>query len=239
LHNANVHRRRIALLTAAVSIAAPYADAVGKAAPARADAAALRVVLTGDNRRPVAGEPWRFNVRATTADDRPARGTLLLKVLMGGRVADVIGVLRFSGARTFSYRWSPILAGGPAVLQATVVTAEVARRAGYPVHVVGKKGRPQFGVTLAGDAHVARRGKRWDFVVRARDARGLGVGGTAVVRVVVGGRVADTVGWFGFRGAFRHTYRWSHRLRGAVALLQVRVIGPGGARTAGYMVRVR
>ena len=81
-------------------------------------------------------------------------------------------------------------------------------------------------------------GQAWSFVVRASNA-GRAVSGTAIVRVLVRGRVVDTVGWFGFKGTLRHTYSWSKTLRGKRALLQVSVAGPGGTRTVAYAVRVR
>src|SRR5207245_1392743 len=46
------------------------------------------------------------------------------------------------------------------------------------------------------------------------------------------------VGWFGFKGTLRRTYRWSPQLQGERALLQAKVVGPGGSRFAGYAVRV-
>lgn len=233
-----VYVRRTWLLAATAVLAAIHVQAIAQATPVRSEASPPRVVVRADGHRAVAGEPWRFTVRATTADGRPARGTVVLRVLMGGRVADVLGVTRFSGTRSTAYRWSPLLAGARAVLQVTVVAADTATRVGYPVNVVGKTGKPRFRVTLSGGGHAARVGAPWRFVVRAHDAAGA-VGGTAVVRIVVGGHISDTLGWFAFDGRLTRSYRWTKRLRGRLALVQVRVVGPGGSRTAGYMVRVR
>jgi len=225
-------------LAAALLVLGLRAQAVAHASPTTAWAPTFRVSLTADDHRPTAGEAWHFSVRASTTSGRPISGTVLIQVLMGGRVADTIGLFRFSGVHETAYRWSPALAGATAFLQATVVTADGARRVRLAVNVVGKTGRPQFRVTLSGDGHSTQSGDPWHYRVRARDARGRPIGATAVVRVIVGGQVVDTIGWFRFRGGMRRAYRWSLRLQNTVALLQVRLIGPGGARTVGYMVRV-
>jgi hypothetical protein len=76
-------------------------------------------------------------------------------------------------------------------------------------------------------------------VVRSFDLANHPIPGTVIVRVRRAGRIVDTVGWFGFKGAVRRTYRWSTELIGSSAVLEAKVIGPGGTRTLAYAVRVR
>lgn len=96
-----------------------------------------------------------------------------------------------------------------------------------------------FRVTVKGASHVAHAGHRWRYSVSATNAEGNPVAGTAIVRVVLKGRVVDTVGWFGFKGTLRKTYRWPARLTGRFAVFQAKVIGPKSTRIAGYGVHVR
>jgi hypothetical protein len=98
---------------------------------------------------------------------------------------------------------------------------------------------PRFSVTVSGSNHSPRAGKLWRYVVRAVDPAGQPVGGTAIVQVLVRGRVVDTVGWFGFEGVLRRSYRFSTLLVGKSAVFRAKVIGPGGVRFAGFKVHVR
>jgi hypothetical protein len=102
-----------------------------------------------------------------------------------------------------------------------------------------RSGTPHFRVTLLGQSRTPRAGVRWRYVVRAVDTSGKRFGGTAIMRVVVNGKIVDTIGWFGFKGLLRGTYRFNPVLKGKRAVLQAKVIGPGGSRIAGYVVRVR
>ena len=117
-------------------------------------------------------------------------------------------------------------------------------------HVVGdhllagtphrRVGEPDFGrVTLYGKNRTPRAGARWWYVVRAVSTNGRRFSGTAIMRVVLRGKVIDTIGWFGFKGYLRRTYRFNRLLRGRRVVLQARVVGTGGVRTVGYLVRVR
>ena len=99
--------------------------------------------------------------------------------------------------------------------------------------------RPHFRVTVYGQSRRPRAGVRWRYAVRAVTTSGRRVNGTAIMRVVVRGKVVDTIGWFGFKGLLRRSYRFNPVLKGKRAVLQAKVIGPGGSRVAGYLVRVR
>jgi len=101
-----------------------------------------------------------------------------------------------------------------------------------------KTGNPRFHATLRADGHVVTAGSPWHFVVRSFDSANQPIPGTAIVRVRHAGRIVDTVGWFGFKGVVRRTYRWSTTLRGSYALLEAKIVGPGGTRTLAYAVRV-
>jgi hypothetical protein len=96
-----------------------------------------------------------------------------------------------------------------------------------------------FRVTVSGSGHVAKAGALWHYTVRATNGAGRPVGGTAIVRVLARGHVVDTVGWFGFKGVLKGTYRWPAALIGADAVLQAKVVGSGGTRATGYGVHVR
>lgn len=93
-------------------------------------------------------------------------------------------------------------------------------------------------ITLTGESGTAHAGARWRFAVSAADAAGHAVGGTATIRVVQAGRVADTLGVFRFDGTLRRTYRWSPALGGSRAVLQATVIVSGAKRKVAFPVRV-
>lgn len=98
---------------------------------------------------------------------------------------------------------------------------------------------PGFRVQLGSQTRTPAVGARWVYRVRAVDARGRAVGGTAVIRVLVGGRVVDTVGWFAFKGTLRRSYRFGTQFAGTRAVLQATVIGPRARLKARYPVRIR
>jgi hypothetical protein len=100
-------------------------------------------------------------------------------------------------------------------------------------------GSVRFRVTVSGQTRLPRAGARWRYAVRAVMYSGKRFSGTAIMQVVVGGKVVDTIGWFGFKGLLRKTYRFNPVLRGKRAVLRAKVIGPGGRRIVGYPVRVR
>jgi hypothetical protein len=208
------------------------------AAAAAGKQGAVRVTLTGQSGAPHAGERWRFAVSAADASGHAVGGTATIRVVQAGRVVDTLGVFRFDGTLRRTYRWSPTLGGSRAVLQASVIAAGAKRKLALAVSVVADTGDPRFSATVSGQNRRPTVGKPWWWAVHAR-AGGRAAGGTAIVRVIVAGQVVDTVGWFGFDGAVGHSYRWSPKLRGAPALFQAKVIGPGGTRTVAYAVRVR
>jgi hypothetical protein len=181
-------------------------------------------------------------VRARDAAGRPVSGTAIVQVLVRGRVVDTVGWFGFKGTLRRTYRFAAELSGSYAVLRAKVLGPGGSRTAGYGVRVragsTAVTGNPRFRAAVTGATHRPAAGVPWRYVVRAVDASGRPVKGTAVVRVLVGARIVDTVGWFGFKGSFSRTYRWSPALRGSAATFRARVVGPGGSRLIVYVVRV-
>jgi hypothetical protein len=200
---------------------------------------AVRVTLTGQSGTADAGRRWRFAVSAADAAGHAVGGTATIRVVQAGRVVDTLGVFRFEGTLRRTYRWPLTLGGSRALLQATVIAGGAKRKLGFPVRVIAETGDPHFSATLSGQNRRPRAGAPWWWALRARGAGGRAAGGTAIVRVVVAGHVVDTVGWFGFDGRIGRSYRWSPKLRGFPALLQAKILGPGGTRTVSYAVRVR
>jgi hypothetical protein len=96
-----------------------------------------------------------------------------------------------------------------------------------------------FTVSLSGESHRATAGKPWRFVVHARTKGGRPVGGTAIIQVIVGDEVVDTLGWFAFTGTMQRSYRFSPQIRGrSGVVLSAKIIGPRGSKRATYAVRV-
>jgi hypothetical protein len=234
-HNASV-RTTIVLLVAAALLAATGAAAAQKQT---ISAARFHASVSGATRLPFAGHRWRYSVRAVNANGRAVRASALVQTLVDGRKLDTIGQFAFKGTLLGSYRWSTTLRGLTVVLQAKVTGPGGTRTVRFPVRVRSYSGKPTFRAFVGGQTHTPTAGAAWRFSVRARNALGRGVPGTARVRVLLHGRIVDTVGWFGFKGFLRKTYRWSPAIRGQRALLQVSVAGPGGTRTVAYAVRVR
>jgi hypothetical protein len=235
--------RAALLLLVSALLWATAAAAQRNAQPASAGTARFVVRLTADNHRPRASATWHYVVRARDKAGRPVAGTAIVRVLVRGKIVDTLGWFGFNGKLRRGYRWSPHLKGSYAVLQAKVVGPGGSRIAGYGVRVRRAStlttGTPRFRATLRGASHSAAAGAAWRYVVRAVDRAGRPVKGTAIVRVFVGSKRVDTVGWFGFKGVLRRTYRWSSNLQGANATLKARVVGPGGTRLLAYAVRVR
>jgi hypothetical protein len=200
---------------------------------------AVRVTLTGQSGAPHAGERWRFAVSAADTAGDAVGGTATIRVVQAGRIVDNLGVFRFDGTLQRTYRWAPTLGGSRASLEATVVAEGTRRKLSFPVRVIADTGDPRFSATVSGQNRRPSVGTPWWWAVRARGAGGHAAGGTAIVRVVVAGKVVDTVGWFGFDGRLQRAYRWSLKLRGSPALFQAKIVGPGGTRTVAYAVRVR
>ena len=229
-------RTTIVLLAAAALLGASGAAAAQKH---RSAAALFRASVTGSTRVPFAGLRWGYSVRAVNANGQAVPASALVRVLVDGRPLDTIGKFGFKGTLRRSYRWSPNLRGLGAVLQAKVTGPGGTRTVRYPVRIRSYSGKPAFRAVVSAATRRPLAGASWQYVVRARNAAGHGVSGAARIRVLVHGRVVDTVGWFGFKGSLRKTYRWSSTIRGQRALFQASVAGPGGTRTVAYAVHVR
>ena len=224
---------------AAVAVLAMAAPAVAAAGSAFAHTPHFTASVAATTHRPAAGARWVFVVRALDARGRPVPASALVRVLVGGATVDTIGMFGFRGTLRRSYTWPSTLRAAAATVEARVRGPDGTRTVTYAVHVRPISGRPRFRPEIDGASRRPVAGRPWSFVVRAADAAGHGIRGTAVVRVLVRGRVVDTIGWFGFTGVLHRTYRWSPTLRGRRALLQASVVGPGGTHTVGYAVRVR
>ena len=226
-------------MRAAVAVLAMAAPAVAAAGSAFAHTPHFTASVAATTHRPAAGARWVFVVRALDARGRPVPASVLVRVLVGGATVDTIGMFGFQGTLRRSYTWPSTLRAAAATVEARVRGPDGTRTVTYAVHVRPISGRPRFRPEIDGASRRPVAGRPWSFVVRAADAAGHGIRGTAVVRVLVRGRVVDTIGWFGFTGVLHRTYRWSPTLRGRRALLQASVVGPGGTHTVGYAVRVR
>ncbi len=226
-------------MRAAVAVLAMAAPAAAAADSAFARAPHFAASIAATTHRPAAGARWAVVVRALDARGRPVPASALVRVLVGGATVDTIGMFGFRGTLRRSYTWPSTLRAAAATVEARVRGPDGARTVTYAVHVRPTSGRPRFRPEIAGASRTPVAGRPWSFVVRGADDAGRGIRGTAVVRVLVSGRVVDTVGWFRFTGMLRKTYRWSPALRGRHALLQASVVGPGGTHTVGYAVRVR
>jgi hypothetical protein len=220
--------------------AAALLSTAGGAAARQSGATAphFRASVVGSTKAPFAGVRWHYTVRAVDSAGRAVQASALVRVLVGGQPLDTIGMFGFDGTLRRSYRWSTTLRGLPAVLQAKVTGPGGTRTARYSVRIRSYSGKPKFRAVVSGGTRNPVAGAKWPFSLKATDAAGHGVPGTAIVRVLVHGKVVDTVGWFGFKGSLKKSYRWSPTLRGQRALLQVNVVGPGGTRTVVYAVRV-
>jgi hypothetical protein len=196
--------------------------------------------VRADTHRPRPGAHWSYEVRARDGRGRSFSATVVVRVIQGRRVLDTLGWFSFRGVVRHSYRWPAALTGSSAALEATVLGPGGTRTVRYPVLVQpATAGQPGFRARLRGATHRPRAGHAWRYEVSAVAGGGRRFAGTAMVRVVLNGRVIDTVGWFGFRGALHRTYRWPASLRGLTAVFEARVVGSGGARTVRYPVTVR
>ena len=229
-------RTAIVLLAAAALLGITGAAAAHKQQSATAH---FRASVTAAKHLPFAGRRWHYSIHAVNANGRPVPASALVKVLVDGRPLDTIGQFGFKGTLNRTYRWSTLLRGIRAVVQATVRGPGGTRTVRLPVRIRSYSGKPAFTLGVSGGTRTPLARAPWTFAVRARNAAGRGVAGTAIVRVLLHGRLIDTVGWFGMKGLLRKTYSWSPRFRGQRPLLQVSMVGPGGTRTVAYAVRVR
>jgi hypothetical protein len=229
-------RTTIVLVVAAALL---WTTAGAAARAHQASVARFRASVTAIQHSPFAGIRWRYSIRAVNASGHAVPASALIRVLVDGRPLDTIGQFGFKGTLKRSYRWSTILRGLRAVVQAKVTGPGGTRTVQLPVRIRSYSGKPSFRLSVSAGTRTPLATAPWTFVVRARNAVGRGVPGAARVRVVRHGKIVDTVGWFGIKGLLRKTYSWSPKLRGQRALLQVSMAGPGGTRTVAYAVRVR
>jgi hypothetical protein len=199
----------------------------------------VRISLAGSTHLARPGAPWRFTLRVVDAAGRPVPASATVRVVAYGTTLDTVGAFLLKRPLSRTYSWSPKLRGVNTELQARVVARGVSRLVSYRVQVSGATGHPKFTAKLLGSSHAAVPGASWHYLVRALNARGDSIRGTAVIRVVVRGAVVDTLGWFGFKRRILGSYTWSPALRGSLALFQATVIGDGGTRTLVFPVRVR
>jgi hypothetical protein len=93
------------------------------------------ITLTAESHTARAGRPWGFTVRAVHSDGKPAAGTAKMRVFVGEEEVDTIGFFPFTGTFRRTYRFSPLLKGKDAILQAEVEGDGGTVRANWPVHV--------------------------------------------------------------------------------------------------------
>jgi hypothetical protein len=210
----------------------------GAALRTRTTAASSSVTLTAASHTAHAGKPWQYEVQAVGPSGQALPGTVVLRAIAFGHTFDKIGQFGFKGTLRRTYTWSSMLGGTSPIIEARVTIGQTTHVLRYSVHVNADTGKPRFHATIVGSGHVARPGSSWYFIVRALDQNGNSVHGTAIVRVVADGQFVDTVGWIGFKKKIVRTYSWSPVLRGTLALMQARVIGPGGTRTVAYAVHI-
>ena len=96
----------------------------------------FRIELTGESPQATAGQPWRYNVRATMPSGAPANGTAKMRVFLQGELVDTLGffVLK-NGVLSRTHKWPAILKGKTVELQAEVEGAGGTQRTNYTVTV--------------------------------------------------------------------------------------------------------
>jgi hypothetical protein len=209
------------------------------AALALTAAPAVHVSISAGGRAPMPGRVWRFEMQARDAAGRPVPGTAIVRVVAGGVVVDTVGWYGFSGTLRGSYRWPVALAGSAAIFRLTVLAGRRSVVGDYRVRVADRSGTPRFRVVLTAAGRAPVAGHPWRYSLRAFTNGGAAADVTALVRVVSGAEVRDTVGRFQLRGRLEGVYRWPGALRGRPAALQATVVGPGGSRTVAYRLRPR
>ena len=95
-------------------------------------------------------------------------------------------------------------------------------------------------ISLSTDGHSPNAGRPWHFTVRAKDSHGRPVGGTAIPRVLLSGKIIDTIGWFAFaHGIFRHVIVWTSDKKGQPLVFRVEVQANGGVKNLDYPILVK
>src|SRR5215211_2909403 len=77
---------------------------------------AFDVRLTAENAAPVAGQPWRYTVTATTKGGKPANATAKMRVFVEGELVDTLGFFAFEGTLTKTHKWPTVLKGKDGVV---------------------------------------------------------------------------------------------------------------------------
>jgi hypothetical protein len=95
----------------------------------------FRVTLTASTHTIAAGQILRYTVRAVDGNGKPASCTAKMRVFVGSAEVDTIGFIPFTGTLMRTYKFSRLLKGKDAILQAEVEGAGGTVRANWPVHV--------------------------------------------------------------------------------------------------------
>jgi hypothetical protein len=95
----------------------------------------FRVTLTASTQTIRAGQVLRYTVRAVDGNGKPASCTAKMRVFVGSEEVDTIGFIPFTGTLARTYKFSPLLKGKNAILQAEVEGAGGTVRANWPVRV--------------------------------------------------------------------------------------------------------
>jgi hypothetical protein len=97
---------------------------------------------------------------------------------------------------------------------------------------------PTVRIAISGAGHRPAAGRKWSFAVHAFTQAGHPLTGTVIVRVRVGNRVVDTLGWFAFAGNLRRSYLWPQALAGSTAALTITVLTGRTSYARSYPIRV-
>lgn len=96
-----------------------------------------------------------------------------------------------------------------------------------------------FKVTVVADTHAPAVGTPWHYTIRAKNADGTAVTGTAMPAVFQGNTRLDGIGWFGFSGIYKGTYTWKSEWRGKPLDFVADVQANGGVESAKYAITVQ
>ena len=94
------------------------------------------VTLTGENRTPIAGRPWRYTVRAKAKPGLSSGATTAkMRVFVDEELVDTLGFFAFDGILVKTHTWPRSLRGQTAELQAEVEGDGGTQRAVFRVNV--------------------------------------------------------------------------------------------------------
>lgn len=97
----------------------------------------------------------------------------------------------------------------------------------------------KYVASLTADGHTVGVGRPWTFTVRTHEKNGRPVAGTVVAQVLSGSNVIDTIGWFGYNGSLRKTFRFREAERGQELTFRATILANGGTRKLDYPVTVK